>query len=116
MLALKSILARNDRLPILVFDEIDTGVSGAMAQRVGERLRDLAGYHQVLAITHLPQVAAQADAHFRVEKHVADGRTRTRVRRLSDGERTEEVATLISGARVTDAARESARELIRATG
>jgi DNA repair protein RecN (Recombination protein N) len=116
MLALKSILARSDRLPILVFDEIDTGVSGAMAQRVGERLRDLAGYHQVLAITHLPQVAAQADAHFRVEKHVADGRTRTTVRRLSDGERTEEVATLISGTRVTDAARESARELIRATG
>ncbi len=116
MLALKSILAKSDRLPILVFDEIDTGVSGAMAQKVGERLRDLAGYHQILAITHLPQVAALANAHFRVEKLVTEGRTRTVVRRLSDAERTEEVASLMSGERVTDAARESARELIGATG
>lgn len=112
MLALKTILARSDRLPILVFDEIDTGVSGAMAQRVGERLRDLAAYHQILAITHLPQVAARAEAHFRVEKNVVDGRTRTAVRRLSEQERTEEVASLMSGEQVTDATRESARELI----
>ena len=116
MLALKTILAKNDRLPILVFDEIDTGVSGAMARVVGERLRDLARYHQVLAITHLPQVAALADAHFRVGKVVSDGRTRTVVQRLTDAERTEEVATLISGERVSDAARASARELIGAGG
>lgn len=113
MLALKSILAKSDRLPILVFDEIDVGVSGAVAQRVGQRLKELAGFHQIVAITHLPQVAALADAHFRVEKVVADGRTRTAVRRLTETERIEEVASLMSGAVVTDAARASARELIR---
>lgn len=113
MLALKAILAKSDRLPILVFDEIDTGISGAIAHRVGERLRDLSSYHQIIAITHLPQIAAFGEVHFLVEKVIEDGRAKTRIRRLSDEERAHQVAALMSGAEVTEAALESARELIR---
>ncbi len=113
MLALKTILAKSDRLPILVFDEIDTGISGAIAHRVGERLHELASYHQIIAITHLPQIAAFGDVHFLVEKVVEDGRAKTRIRRLSAEERARQVAALMSGAEVTEAALESARELIR---
>ena len=112
MLALKTILAKSDRLPILVFDEIDVGVSGAVAHKVGESLHDLALYHQIITITHLPQIAALGDVHFAVEKYVEDGRTKTRIRRLSELERAEEVATLLSGSEITEAALESARELI----
>ncbi|NBB99335.1 MAG: DNA repair protein RecN [Bacteroidetes bacterium] len=112
MLALKTILAKSDRLPILVFDEIDTGISGAIANRVGESMRDLASYHQIIAITHLPQIAALADLHFVVEKVVEGERTKTRIQRLSEDERTQEVATLMSGKAVTDAALKSAREMM----
>lgn len=112
MLALKTILAKSDRLPILVFDEIDTGISGAIANRVGESMRDLASYHQIIAITHLPQIAALADLHFVVEKVVEGERTKTRIQRLSEDERTQEVATLMSGKSVTDAALKSAREMM----
>jgi len=112
MLALKTILAKSDRLPILVFDEIDTGISGAIANRVGESMRDLASYHQIIAITHLPQIAALADLHFIVEKVVEGERTKTRIQRLSEDERTQEVATLMSGKAVTDAALKSAREMM----
>ncbi|MBO6577156.1 MAG: DNA repair protein RecN [Rhodothermales bacterium] len=112
MLAMKSILAKSDRLPMLVFDEIDVGVSGSVAQSVGARMRDLARYHQIITITHLPQVAAQGEAHFRVAKDVVGDRTRTGMRLLSEDERVAEVAALMSGAQVTDAAIESARELI----
>jgi len=112
MLALKTILAKSDRLPILVFDEIDTGVSGAIAHKVGDGIHDLAQYHQIITITHLPQIAALGDVHFTVEKNVEEGRTRTRIRRLSERERAKEVATLLSGSEITEAALESARELI----
>ena len=112
MLALKTILAKSDRLPILVFDEIDVGVSGAVAHKVGESLHELALYHQIITITHLPQIAALGDVHFAVEKYVEEGRTKTRIRRLSELERAEEVATLLSGSEITEAALESARELI----
>lgn len=114
MLALKTILAKSERLPILVFDEIDAGISGPIARKVGESMRDLAQYHQIIAITHLPQIAALGNVHFRVTKHVEDGRTRSRIERLSDEDRMAQVATLISGAEVTDAALESARELMAA--
>ncbi|NNE46717.1 MAG: DNA repair protein RecN [Rhodothermales bacterium] len=112
MLALKTILAKSDAFPILVFDEIDAGISGAISQKVGESLRDLAVGHQILCITHLPQVAAMADLHFVVEKTVAGQRTRTSIRRLGDKERTEEVASLMSGAEITEASLQSARELM----
>ncbi len=112
MLALKTILAKSDRLPILVFDEIDIGVSGPIAHMVGESLHELASYHQIITITHLPQIAALGDVHFKVEKYVEHDRTKTRIRRLSDVERAEQVAVLLSGSEVTQAALESARELI----
>lgn len=114
MLALKTILAKSDRLPILVFDEIDIGISGPVAHKVGESMRDLAQYHQIIAITHLPQIAALGDVHFAVEKIVEAGRTKTQIRRLDDAERAEQVATLISGPEVTEATLESARELMAA--
>jgi DNA repair protein RecN (Recombination protein N) len=112
MLALKAILAKSERLPILVFDEIDTGISGAIARRAGESMRRLARYHQIIAITHLPQIASLGDLHFSVEKEVVGGRTRTRIRRLSEDERAEAVAELLAGDGVSDAALASARELI----
>ncbi len=118
MLAMKSILARADELPVLIFDEIDTGVSGAVAQRVADTLRALSGHHQVIAVTHLPQVAASGHTHFTVEKHVeAAGSgeiTRTVVRRLSDREREREVAALLSGEHITETALAGARELLAA--
>jgi DNA repair protein RecN (Recombination protein N) len=112
MLALKTILAKSERLPILVFDEIDVGISGSIARKVGQSMYDLAQYHQIISITHLPQIASLADTHFIVEKKVADGRTKTVVHRLSEDERMQEVASLISGADVTEAALENARQLI----
>ena len=112
MLALKTILAKSERLPILVFDEIDTGISGDMARRVGESMHDLARYHQIIAITHQPQIAALGDVNFKVEKTVAGGKAETRIQRLDRDEQATEVATLIGGADITDAALRSARELM----
>jgi DNA repair protein RecN (Recombination protein N) len=115
MLAMKTILAKNDRMPILVFDEIDTGISGSVARQVGESMHRLAQYHQIIAITHLAQIAGLGDVHFKVEKEVdkAAGRTRTRLTRLDDDARADQVARLISGSDVTQAALESARELMQ---
>lgn len=112
MLGLKAILAKSERLPILVFDEIDTGISGAIARRAGETMHKLAQFHQIIAITHLPQIASLGDTHFVVEKSIEDDRTKTHIRRLSEEERAEQIASLLSGDGVTDAALESARELI----
>ncbi len=112
MLALKRILARIDRVPTLIFDEIDVGVSGRIAGAVGRSIAQLAESHQVLCITHLPQIASQKAAHFVVEKYVADGRTFVRVRQLETPQRVEEIARLLSGERVTETARESARTLL----
>lgn len=114
MLALKTILAKSDRLPILVFDEIDTGISGPIAHKVGRSMHDLANYHQIVVITHHAQIAALGDAHYVVEKHVVGERTKTHMRRLEGDERADAVATLISGSAVTHAALESARELMAA--
>jgi len=114
MLALKSVLAKSDRLPILVFDEIDTGISGKIAQTVGLSMKELSRYHQIIAITHLPQIAALADVHFRVRKESDNGRTVSRVEQLSHEEHQYEVARLLSGASVTEATLKSAQELIAA--
>jgi DNA repair protein RecN (Recombination protein N) len=114
MLALKTILAKSERLPILVFDEIDVGISGDMARRVGESMHDLARYHQIITITHLPQIAALGDRHYKVEKVVEDGTTKTQIHRLDEEEQATQVASLISGAEVTDAALKNARELMAA--
>jgi DNA repair protein RecN (Recombination protein N) len=98
MLALKSVLAEQDGVPILIFDEIDANVGGETALAVGERLRKLADNHQVLCITHLPQVAAAGHRHFRVEKKTSKGRTTTQLADLSDTERREELGRMLGGA------------------
>lgn len=112
MLALKTILAKSDRLPILVFDEIDAGISGAVARRVGEKMSRLGAYHQIIAITHLAQIAGLANTHFAVEKSVSDDRTRTDIRCLDADERTAQIALLLSGDAESEAALASAKELI----
>lgn len=112
MLALKTILAKNERLPILVFDEIDTGISGRIAGKVGEAMRSLGKYHQIIAITHLPQIAAQGNSHYVVEKLVNEARTRSEIRKLSDEERIRTIAAMFSGDEITEAALESARALL----
>ncbi len=112
MLALKTILAKSERLPLLIFDEIDVGVSGRIARAVGKSLKTLSQFHQVIAITHLPQIAGLADQHYVVEKIEDKKRTTTRIRRLDDEGRVEEVAKLMSGTEVTEAGLEGARELM----
>jgi len=117
MLALKTILSAADPTPTLIFDEVDTGVGGRGAQVVGEKLRDLARTHQVLCITHLPQVAALGDEHLRIEKQIADGRTRTVVTALQGRERAQEIAAMLGGTPVSDSTLRTANELLaRAQG
>ncbi len=112
MLALKTVLAETDHVPVLVFDEIDTGVGGAVAAAMGTRLRKLGAYHQVFCITHLPQVASQAEHHVIVEKGQDGTRTTTSVRSLSGVGREEEIARMLGGETVTKKIRETAAELI----
>lgn len=112
MLALKSILAKSDKLPILIFDEIDTGVSGRIAQKVGQVLKELASFHQIIAITHLPQIAGLSDYHYAVEKKKSGERVVSSIKMLSKEEQVNEVAKLISGEKITEAALNGARELI----
>lgn len=114
MLALKNVLAENDQVGTLVFDEVDTGVSGRAAQKVAEKLADVARSKQVLCVTHLPQLAAMADTHFSVEKGESKGRTFTQVETLDRQRRKEELARLTSGEHVTGASLESAGELLDA--
>jgi DNA repair protein RecN (Recombination protein N) len=111
-LAIKQILAEADRTPTLVFDEIDTGIGGRSAEPVGRSLWELARTHQVLCVTHLGQIAAYADAQFRIEKHQRDGRTVTEVRRVEGPERVGELAQMLAGAEGGAAARASAEELL----
>jgi len=112
LLAVKGVLATGDHVTTYVFDEVDAGVGGAVAEAIGRRLHAASQRRQVLCITHLPQIAAFADAHFRVEKHTKDGRTITRVVRLSEEARVEEIARMLGGSRVTGTAREHASELV----
>jgi DNA repair protein RecN (Recombination protein N) len=110
MLALKTVLAREDEVPVLVFDEVDANVGGETASAVGVKLRQIAEQHQVLCITHLAPVAAAGHVHYRVTKEVQDGRTESSVTRLDRSERIEEVARMLGGA--TAAARRHAEELL----
>ncbi|MFO0687215.1 MAG: DNA repair protein RecN [Myxococcota bacterium] len=111
-LALKNSLRRADRNMVIVFDEVDAGIGGAVAERVGRVLAELATEHQVLCITHLPQIAAFADRHFVVRKEQAAGRTRTRVARVEGEARIDELARMAGGERVTEVTREHARALL----
>ena len=112
MLSLKSTLAKNDKLPLLIFDEIDVGVSGRIAQKVGKTLKSLSGYHQVISITHLPQIASLADHHFSIEKIAQNERVISSIKKLPQSERITEIARLLSGEKVTEASLKSARELL----
>ncbi|MDQ2689808.1 MAG: DNA repair protein RecN, partial [Chloroflexota bacterium] len=112
-LALKVVLAAADETPLLVFDEIDAGVGGRNASALGERLRALSAYHQVLCVTHLPQVAAHADAHVVVGKRVTDGRTATEARLLGAEERGRELAAMLAGEGAGEEAQAAAEALLR---
>jgi DNA repair protein RecN (Recombination protein N) len=112
LLALKRVLAEKGPAGLYVFDEVDAGVSGAIAEVIGRAIADVARHRQVLCITHLPQIAALADTHYVVDKVEGRERTRTSVRRLSNSERVEEIARMIGGVRVGEAARRAAVELL----
>ncbi len=113
MLAIKTVLADTDDIPTLIFDEIDTGISGRTAQKVSEKLVYIAENHQVICITHLPQIAAMADCHYEIAKGVDEGRTSTSIRRLKGEEMVEELARLLGGVEITEAVRANAREMKR---
>lgn len=113
MLAVKYALARRTDLPSVIFDEIDTGVSGDIADRMGRIMQDMSRHMQVVAITHLPQIASRGDRHYKVFKEEGNGTTLSRITVLDENERTKELAQMISGADITAAAMEHARELLR---
>ena len=113
MLAVKTVLAETDQIPTLIFDEIDTGISGRTAQKVAEKLNVIAGRHQVICITHLPQIASMADTHFVIAKSEEDGRNVTAIEKLSEEESLSELARLLGGAEITDAVMQNAAEMKR---
>lgn len=111
MLAMKSVLADQDQIPTLIFDEIDTGISGRTAQKVSEKLAGIGRHRQVICITHLPQIAAMADFHFAIEKQVENHQTVTRIRKLLPAETVGELARLLGGAEITQTVLEHAAEM-----
>ena len=113
MLAMKNVLAEQDQVPTLIFDEVDTGVSGRAAQKVAEKLKSVARNKQVLCVTHLPQIAAMGDTHMLIAKSERDGRTYTTVTPLDHEGRTREVARIIGGAAITETTLKSAEEMLR---
>ena len=112
MLALKTVLADHDRIPLMVFDEIDANVGGEMGNAIGQKLHDVAKHHQVVSITHLPTAAVFGDRHFQVSKSVRDGRTLTQVAPIEGEARVEEVARMLGGKDLTDVTLEHARALL----
>ena len=113
VLALKAILAQTESVETVVFDEVDAGIGGGVAEVVGRKLARLARHHQVLCITHLPQIAKFADRHYRVSKHVSKGRTRTDIKPLNSEERQNEIARMLGGEKITAATLEHAKELLK---
>lgn len=111
MLALKSVMAKNDQIPTLIFDEIDTGISGRTAQKVSEKMATISKNHQVILVTHLPQIAAMADSHFEISKKAENGRTITSIKELSEQEIISELARMLGGVTITDAVLENAKEM-----
>lgn len=112
MLAIKTVLSENDNIGILVFDEIDAGISGRIAQKVGNTLKKLASSHQIICITHLPQIAANSDRHFNVSKSDENNETKAFINILDEKEKINEVAKLLSGEKITESSISSAKELI----
>lgn len=111
MLALKTVLAENDEIDTLIFDEIDTGISGRTAQKVSEKMNLIGRNHQVICITHLPQIAAMADTHFLIEKQVEGGATHSRIVKMKEEESVEELARMLGGVTITETVLENAREM-----
>ena len=116
MLALKAMLAEVSHMPTLIFDEIDTGVSGEIAARMAQIMQEMGNRMQVISITHLPQIAARGVAHYFVYKKEGEETTSSHIRRLSHEERINELAHMLSGATVTDAAFNNAKELLKEYG
>ncbi len=116
VLAMKKVLARSGSAGTIIFDEVDSGIGGATAEIVGEKLRDVARHHQVLCITHLPQIACFADRHYRVAKAVHDGKTSTTVSMLSAKERLDEITRMLGGVELTEKTRAHAREMLDKAG
>jgi DNA repair protein RecN (Recombination protein N) len=112
MLALKSVASLDARGLTLVFDEVDAGIGGRVAEVVGKKLREVAKRHQVLCVTHLPQIASLADRHYAVRKRVERGRTTTEIGLLGSEERIEEIARMLGGEKLTETARDHAREMV----
>ena len=112
MLAFKSILAEVDDIPTLIFDEIDTGISGRTAQIVGEKISKISSTHQVICITHLPQIAAMADSHFMIDKIIQGNITKTEIRRLEYADQVEELSRLLGGVSLTDTTKKHAKEML----
>jgi len=115
ILALKAILSNNDAVETVIFDEVDSGIGGGVAGVVGKKLLDLSGYHQVICITHLPQIARFGNHHFRIVKNVQDGRTATTIQVLNPEDRVHELARMLGGETLTPAAWEHARELLESS-
>ena len=113
MLGLKALVLTPGDIPTLLFDEVDAGIGGGVAEIVGKKLKQVASTHQVLCVTHLPQIAALADSHHAVRKEVSKGRTATRVVRLNAKERIDEIARMLGGIRITDKTRRHAEEMVR---
>ena len=116
MLAIKTVMAGKDDTQTLIFDEIDAGISGRTAQLVGEKLKKLSGEHQIICITHLPQIAAMADTHFVIEKSAKKDVTTTEIRKLNEEECISELARLLGGSTITDAVISNAREMKEMAG
>lgn len=112
MLAFKNILATYDNIPSLIFDEIDAGISGRTAQIVGEKIKSISKNHQVICITHLPQIAALGDNHFLIEKMDKSGKTQIHVKKLKYEERVDEISRLIAGVNLTETTKQHAREML----
>jgi DNA repair protein RecN (Recombination protein N) len=113
MLAFKQIIGDFDRIPTMIFDEIDVGISGITASIVGKKLLDISGRHQIICITHLPQIAAFGDHHYKIDKSAESGSTVTTVIPLGYDEKVGEIARLLGGINITDTTLKSAEELIR---
>lgn len=112
MLAIKTVLASRDRIPTMIFDEIDTGISGKTAWKVSEKLGHLSQSHQIICITHLPQIAAMSDNHYKIAKQAVDSKTVTDIMQLDEKETVDELARMLGSDEITDTVRENARELI----
>ncbi|MEI6127879.1 MAG: hypothetical protein WCQ99_15135 [Pseudomonadota bacterium] len=113
VLAIKKIIAAHYQVPTLLFDEVDAGIGGAVAEAVGRKLKEIAESHQVLCITHLPQIACFARHHYNVKKSVSGGRTLTGVELLNDRGRLEEIARMLGGKHISDKTRAHAREMLQ---